>query len=280
MIKNEILILKNTLNYFRFVNVWPELNEQFNPPKKFYIKFILRYLSCSFLFIGTFLHLIIVIKGILLIRNKLYVNCTVILHFHILDNIDVDISIDITYLISFMGGMLVLCNHVYNAKRLALLYKEMSDFEQYGMPYNFENENSYLNLQSNIFNCYNLLCVFSLALSPPFYEKSICEDLNRKKNLSEICGLEQPLWLPFNVDRSPIKEILLIIQVYSIFYTAATGAYICYGFFEAAQHIQIRIRHLKSLFFEAINKNDYNRFKSCIRYHVDVLRYIYIYVHI
>mgnify|MGYP005984381249 CR=1 FL=1 len=58
-----ITILGETLSYLRFNCIWPNKKDELNPPKSFYIKFILMLTSTSIILIGSGAHLTVSIQS-------------------------------------------------------------------------------------------------------------------------------------------------------------------------------------------------------------------------
>lgn len=45
-----------------------------------------------------------------------------------------------------------------------------------------------------------------------------CKEENAKRHINEICGMAARLWLPFNYDDFPLKQIVFAYEVSNVFF--------------------------------------------------------------
>lgn len=86
------------------------------------------------------------------------------------------------------------------------------DFKRFGKPDNFEARNKLLNKFSVVYYWYHLTSVTFISLGSLFAVGK-CRRENEKRGISEVCGLIARIWLPFDYDFSPLKEILYSYEV-------------------------------------------------------------------
>lgn len=88
----------------------------------------------------------------------------------------------------------------------------LSDFDTFDKPTNFEYMNDLLNKFALLHFIYHFCAVCLISLSNLILIER-CRNENVKRELTEICGMVGRMWLPFNYDWYPPKQIIFIYQV-------------------------------------------------------------------
>lgn len=86
------------------------------------------------------------------------------------------------------------------------------DFETFGKPKNFDKRNELLDKISVVYFIYHLI-IISLIASSNAILISECKEENERRGIEEICGMAARLWLPFNYDYFPLKQIIYVYEV-------------------------------------------------------------------
>ncbi|RZC41550.1 odorant receptor 82a [Asbolus verrucosus] len=248
MSQEEYAVLNRTLEALRLYQLWPKKGQSFSSGNRYHLRYFLMLVTCSPLWIGTILHIAIVLK----------------------DNLEINISEDYSLISSLTGLHIIHLSFVWKQKKVALLYKHLSNFETFGKPVNFDKRNRQLNLFSKLFSFY---CGFGILIYAiiAIQAEPKCRRTNEEKNLNEICGMFTPIWAPFNIDFFPLKQIAFAIQIYGIVIIIKGGASISFSSYEVAQHIVLRIEHLNGLLRKVFDDPDdtikRRSLINCIRYH-------------
>ncbi|KAJ8942765.1 hypothetical protein NQ314_009976 [Rhamnusium bicolor] len=164
-------------------------------------------------------------------------------------------------------------------KNTIKLYKQLSDFNSYGIPNNFEGANRRLNRLSTYHYVYIISAVVGLCLAP-LLEYGKCKQENIEKNINEMCGLLGGMWFPLEFDRFPYKQVYYLFQVYSSFVIYQTSSMISFSITETVEHLIIRLRHASNVFVEALTEKNCvvrrEKFKNAVKYHAVVMGYVYV----
>lgn len=167
---------------------------------------------------------------------------------------------------------------VKNQKPVALLMRDLSDFEIFGVPPNFEKRNKKLNLGVELLFNYTVGAVIFytfLKLS----EKSKCKRITSERGMKENhCGLIAPFWIPFNIDYFPVFQLFSLLAIFVSHLLIKMCLHISLNAFEIAHHIILRIQHLKVMIEGCFNDKSYavsqRNLKRCISYHIQILEYV------
>lgn len=86
------------------------------------------------------------------------------------------------------------------------------DFETFGKPANYDYVNRLLNIFSIVHFIYHFCCVFLISSSKVFLAET-CQEQNLRLGINEVCGMVGRMWLPFNYDFFPLKQIICAYEV-------------------------------------------------------------------
>lgn len=64
--------------------------------------------------------------------------------------------------------------------------------------------------------CYHFVVVFFISFSTVFRIES-CKKMNEMNGIDEICGMIARLWLPFDYDFFPVKQIIFVYEVCTLY---------------------------------------------------------------
>lgn len=88
----------------------------------------------------------------------------------------------------------------------------VSDFETFGKPRDFDKTNKLFDVLS-IFNFFCYLATITLLSFSNAIQINLCRRENETRGINEICGMIGRMWLPFNYDYYPLKQIVFLYQV-------------------------------------------------------------------
>ncbi|KAJ8984087.1 hypothetical protein NQ317_012743 [Molorchus minor] len=195
-----------------------------------------------------------------LVRNKTY------------NHLDVDVVIILTMLAVYMFTS----SFIYNIDGIAKIYTFFSNMNEFGKPTEFDENNKLCNRASFIHYIYLELLILMLLFLSDISNVKQCKQHNLEYGMSEVCGLFSYIWLPFDIDYFPVKEIYLSLQLFGSHYLYMIAGILAWTAVETIQHIIIRLRHVKYLFVEAIEEKDQKKqrekFNLTVRYHDEVLK--------
>ena len=184
------------------------------------------------------------------------------------------ISEDIGVIMSMCGIWYMATIYVRSQPNIAKLLKDLSNFDKFGTPPNFEKLNKRLNIWSWFAFMYPTLGSTSINLTK-FLMKSDCEEINRKEHLNEKCGLMYPFWIPFEINYFPVFQLVFLYVWISVMLLVRLHLSLCFQAVEITQHIILRIKHLSSLVVESFDNYDgencSEKIKNCIIYHQEIL---------
>lgn len=173
-------------------------------------------------------------------------------------------------IISYIGLWFYLGIYVYYTGDITNIFKQMSDFTEFGKPPNFDKLHKMLETLSVIHYWYVNTLVYGAMLSPYFGYK-FCKKYNREHNIDEVCGMI-PVWVPFELDYFPMREIFLAVETFSAGHLYIPFAIMVFTMFESIEYIILRFKHLKILLEEALGENIEENVRSelfakAVRYH-------------
>lgn len=93
-----------------------------------------------------------------------------------------------------------------------LLVFFVSDFVTFGKPAEFDRKCRFLDKFCTIYCIYHTSFMTTVCCNNLFLINQ-CKEMNVQLNITEICGLISSIWMPFDVDYFPLKEIIFIYQV-------------------------------------------------------------------
>lgn len=161
-----------------------------------------------------------------------------------------------------------------NRKRLMILKDRLNNFANFGEPKFLV---IYKKRAYDFYKFYLIsinLCIITYSLFP-ILEYPDCVEHNRKYNKKNICGITTYVWLPFNIDYFPMKQIYVVLTV-MFTWLCCNGAACCVILlFGNLQLILCRIRHLIEI-IDNLNHKEFIRQKKMIvfivQYHNSIKR--------
>ncbi|KAJ8952133.1 hypothetical protein NQ318_018469 [Aromia moschata] len=186
------------------------------------------------------------------------------------------IDVDISILVSIIGTYYFNFSYLANVKNIAIALKDLSDFKTFGMPPGMSDFNMKLNTISKWHQVYICMAIISLT-SSDLLEIQACEAKNIERGIKDVCGLSIKIWVPFDIDYFPVKQVIFLIQTYSGYFSYATSSTISFSVMESMEHVVFRLIHVKILFVKALNEDVYEirkeSLRHCIQYHNFVISY-------
>ncbi|XP_015838558.2 uncharacterized protein LOC107398581 [Tribolium castaneum] len=236
MNNQKIQISNMTRKVLRYSLLWPKTNEELNPGIEYQF-------SVLGFFLVTAVH-------------------------------EVDAEV-LAILIASYGSYYMICAHLKNQHKVALLMRDLSVFNNFGKPPNFDKRNNQLNFVAKLLALYSFLATIFYN-GEQLINKTECKRINKEKGLSDhYCGLLAPCWLPFEIDYFPVFHLILIYAFTSGYLLIKMAIHISYNAFEIVSNIVLRIEHLKAMILETFeNRNKqvcHKKFLQCILYHIEIL---------
>lgn len=102
---------------------------------------------------------------------------------------------------------------IMNIWKIVLLF---IDFDSFGKPTHFDYMNKLLDKISVVYFIEHLIGICIISTSKAFYI-SRCKEENDIRGINEVCGMVGRIWLPFNYDWFPLKQIIFIYEVFIFF---------------------------------------------------------------
>nr|WJJ63309.1 odorant receptor 9 [Pachyrhinus yasumatsui] len=256
--QRKIKCCEVTLKYLRYCLIFPkDGNEHF-------LEYNLRIL-CVFsvfflLVLGDFSHFINAVKN----------------HY---DNSI--INFDIAVFISNMGVIWINVFFYKNRHIIIELVRSISDFKLFEKPPAYEEFNKKLNFYAKFHLAYVISgAVMYFALFAPLHALK-CKELNAQKNLTEICLLFSPVYVPYLQQKifstfPAVVYILTTVEFLIVVTVYTTCGSILWLNVECVEHISLKMAHLKSRLLIAFREKDEVQrrvlFREAIKYHTDILR--------
>jgi hypothetical protein len=167
-------------------------------------------------------------------------------------------------MISEIGVYYFIAIFVSHQKQIAQIYVDLSDFDNFEKPQNFDKENKRLMFLSKMFIDF---AIINVCLSP-FITKRFCEKQNQDREFKEICGLLATTWMPFNIDVFPTKQIFFLWQSYTIVFTMKGAALISFAMMETIEYSSRSAIHCDYLLCFSIGKTIDKYYTRCLFIHV------------
>ncbi|KYB25640.1 hypothetical protein TcasGA2_TC034856 [Tribolium castaneum] len=189
-------------------------------------------------------------------------------------HLDLHVSEDVAYIVVFCGLYYITFNYVKNQHKIALLLRDLSNFDKFGVPPGYENVETKLGFYSKFLFAYVTVAgvVYNFMR---FIEKGECENMTGK-DFNEVCGLMSPLWIPISLNNNSLVycAIFLYVLICSQM-VIKVGLMISYHATEMAHHIILRIDHLKLMIVKCFdleyNELQRRKLRQCILYHTEIL---------
>ncbi|XP_044271028.1 odorant receptor 49b-like [Tribolium madens] len=256
MVSNEceIKVSRVTRKILLYSLIWPKEGEEINPGKWYYIR-IFTFLSFTSLWcIAICMHFIIVLK----------------------DKINWDVTEETAIIIAIYGTYYMVLAYVRNQKKAARILRDLSNFEKFGVPPGFEEEERRL-------KNYIIVVFIHAFITITFYnfyklsQKNACERFNEEHDLHENCGLLSPVWIPFKVDHFPQFQLVFLYLFTCCHLLMKLPLIVSYNALEMVHHIILRINHLKIMLTTCFDEPDYHicrrKLRQCILYHIEILEF-------
>ncbi|KAJ3642127.1 hypothetical protein Zmor_024936 [Zophobas morio] len=251
--KGDDKFLNHSLKQLRIRQFWTQKGHPVS--FAFYFRYFLSVVICSPFWVGLLLHFITVIK----------------------DDLDVNLSGDVSNLTSVIGLHFMSFSIVWRHKKIADLIDALTASTEFGKPDNFDKTVRKLNLYSKSYACYCVSGTFIYALLRT-QEIPRCLRNNEEKGLHEVCGTMIPTWTPFdiNFNRFPNRQLLLIVQMTSVLGIICGGTAISFTTFEIATVIVLKMKHLRRLLKHAFDDPKdvvwWKNLDHCIKYHRHIIK--------
>ncbi|KAJ3644246.1 hypothetical protein Zmor_026914 [Zophobas morio] len=253
-VNEGIAICQTSRKIFRYSLVWPLEGNELSPGINDRIRVIIFF----------------IINGIIIFSLSTHA-------YLLLKHPEFAITEELAEVIALTGCTYMVYVFVENQKNIAFLMRDLSDFEIFGVPSNFEKRNKKLNLVVKLFFCYTVGAVIFynfLKLS----EKSECKRISSERGMKENhCGLIGPFWIPFNIDYFPVFQLFSLFGIFFSHLLIKMCLHISLNAFEIAHHIILRIQHLKVMIEECFDNKSYTvsqrNLERCISYHIQILEF-------
>ncbi|CAH1168893.1 unnamed protein product [Phyllotreta striolata] len=249
--ENEIkrVSMSFSIKLFQYYGGFPQNHEFLNPGKIFYIKFVVKAVLSSFLLIGSILHLV----------------------HSIIVNIFNHVELDVAYSTALLIGYFLMLSLILKMDKIGKFYTELSNFKEYEKPMDFEETNRRYNKYALMHFIYIMIFVLTSSLFSNIFKIETCRRENMEKGIHEVCGLYLYVWLPFNIDFTPVKQIYAICQIISTTYVHTFIGVCAWMVLESSEHVSIRFKHSGYLYSLAGVENDARKkkilFHKAIKYH-------------
>ncbi|KYB25641.1 Odorant receptor 63a-like protein [Tribolium castaneum] len=183
------------------------------------------------------------------------------------DKPDWDPTEEIAIIIAIYGTYYIVLAYVKNQRKAAGILRDLSNFDKFGVPPGFEEEEQRLRVY--------IICVFIYGfITITFYnfykmsQKKSCERFNIEHNLHENCGL---------IDKFPRYELVFLYLLTCCHLLMKLPLIVSYNALEMVHHIILRINHLKIMITECFDDPDYEisrrKLTQCILYHTEILEF-------
>jgi hypothetical protein len=164
--------------------------------------------------------------------------------------------------------------YVQNQPRIALLMRDLTNFENFGSPPGLEIQEKRLNSLSNGTFFYAILGT-TLYTLVKMSQKSECERISQEKGINENCGFIAPFWMPFRTSYLPVYFLVLSYTFVASQLLMKPSLIMTFNAFEIAEHIILKIKHLNSMIITCFDDDNYeicqNKLRNCILYHQEIV---------
>jgi hypothetical protein len=252
--ESKITICRSTRKIMNYGLVWPNEDGETNPGKCFFVKVALLY------FIIVCRHFILNLKSNLSLKNNVHK-----LKQNLSDHQNLNFTLLVEAIMSFI--------YVKSGPKIVLLLEDLSSFNHFGRPPNFEERER---VSNHLSKCsFMFIAVGSFFYNMvKLYKKLECQKRNIEENLNENCGIIAPVWFPFNIDYFPVFQLASMCMYTCTVLVTKSALVITYHVYEIAQYIVMRINHLNSMIVKCFN-GDYescrDNLRNCILYHAEII---------
>lgn len=159
--------------------------------------------------------------------------------------VETELFDDLSVVCAYVGITYAFAVFLSKQKNIVDLIRNLGTFEEHEKPPLIETTNKTYNLYTKIYLFYccaaPALCYF-ICYS---FEEPGCKKKNLEYGRDEVCGMLVPIWLPFEFNYTPVKQLVLMLQCLSASVILGSGTTINLLTFFCMQHLCKRIRHLK-----------------------------------
>nr|WJJ63315.1 odorant receptor 15 [Pachyrhinus yasumatsui] len=234
------------LLFFRFHMYYPNTSLK-NSVVKFIQWFLIRSLTI-FNFVGMGIHLFMSIKS-----ENYY-------------NMIPDLAIGLGFISIFIGLLLFQGNHVLWAQFL----RDLTDFEKFEKPKNYDKVIKIFNMMSMAGTLYALIGIY-LYVRLPIVNHEPCQKFNELHGLNEVCGLPCPFWWPNELTPKQ-KWIICIFQTISLALSGVPAMQVILFPVTIVQILKMRIDHFCDILLTIFDDNSdedkvKKRLRFCVEYH-------------
>ncbi|XP_063907401.1 odorant receptor 4-like [Zophobas morio] len=223
-----ITICRSTRRNLRYILLWPSVSEEPKSTSAFNIRIVVYVLITAAFSVCVAMHLIVTTTSI--------------------NDFSGVTSLVCVYYVAF--------TFTKNQPKVARLLMEMSNFEKFGKPPNFDQEDETLNFVST--------------------RKEECEEKNRNDDLNENCGFVTPIWTPFSTKNHVVYYLLQAYVVVCVQLLLKPSALVTFTGFELTTHLILRIKQLNQMIHKIFVNTNYEiarrRLNNCLVYHADLIR--------
>lgn len=200
---------------------------------------------------------------------------TILIMYTLSEKTEVQIDLDIAVIISMVGTYYFNFTYISNIKDLADIFKDFTNFKTFEMPPGYKDFARKWNKLSIFHFTYYVFLVL-LCLLITFVQSKNCPAKDARRDIHEICGLAMNVWLPFDFDYFPLKQLVSCCQIYSVFFSYVLSSTISFSIMESMEHVMFRLDYVKELFLEALKEEESELkkqiFKHSVQYHNFIIR--------
>ncbi|KAJ8982434.1 hypothetical protein NQ317_007782 [Molorchus minor] len=164
-----------------------------------------------------------------------------------------DIGVDLAIIISVAGSYYFNFAYMKNVKKIADVVQDLFESDKQRRPPGLAEFSKKMDKYSIYHQIYIILCTMTLC-ALQLLDIGRCREENAKLGLHDICGLVANIWVPFDADFFPVKQIIYVIQIYSTYFSYATSSTISFSIMESIEHAIFRLQYVRTLFVEALRE--------------------------
>lgn len=178
----------------------------------------------------------------------------------------------------FLGADVIWIYIVINRKTLVELFRKLEDLT-YGTPKYYHKKNKFLDFLVHFFCYYSLIVTVIFAITGLLDKNNCNSNKSSGENSKNVCGMMTNTWLPFDIDYSPMKEIVFALQVLSAGHCLYLGGCTVFSPSVCTELIVVKIQdfiHLLNTVFEMKSKEEMRRrLNLCIEYHKHIIELVF-----
>nr|UTN00951.1 odorant receptor [Semanotus bifasciatus] len=226
-------------------------------------------------FDGSYSKSFLVVRSCVRLVGSVVVCIGPVMHYvmAIQDNIEVDISENISIAFSATGALLSCTLLSINYRKWLEFFADITNHKTFGKPSDYEDLVKRLNRLSAIY-------VWYCALSVPIYGATAhfdtieCDSAALKKGF--FCRSFTPIWLPIDASDMKLRVIIFAIQMVIGGIIVCTSAVVTFLTWESTEMLISHINHLKTNFGrisgDLSESERCDLLEFCIQYHNHILR--------